>query len=257
MLHIENIHKRFSNGFIALENITLEVKPGEIVSFIGTSGCGKSTLLRIIAGLESPTQGAVLIDNEVINDPHPKVGLIFQEARLLPWLTVAQNIQFGLKGLPKIEQDSRTEQVLEKVHLKAFAGAYPQQLSGGMAQRVAIARALVTQPDILLLDEPFSALDAFTRSRLQNHLLEIWENDCFQHCAKHNRPTLVLVTHDVEEALVLSDRIVILRPDPGRVHQELSLDLPRPRSSSSLKFQRWKKTLIGELDVSELLSDLV
>lgn len=241
VLYIENVHKQFDNGFIAVEGIDLRVKVGEIVSLIGTSGCGKSTLLRIIAGLDFPTLGGVLIDGDLIRAPHPKVGLIFQEARLMPWLTVAENIQFGLKTLPRPEQVWRTEQVLQKVHLTGFAGALPRQLSGGMAQRVAIARALVTQPKILLLDEPFSALDAFTRAQLQDHLLEIWADD---------HPTLLLVTHDVEEALVMSDRIVVLRPHPGRIYREFTLDLPRPRRRSSLEFQRWKETLIRELDLS-------
>lgn len=242
MLYLENIYKQFHNGFVALENINLIIKPGEIISLIGTSGCGKSTLLRIIAGLDFPSLGAVLIDDEIITKPHPKIGLIFQEARLMPWLTVSENIQFGLQHLSRLEQRWRTKQVLEKVHLTKFAQALPRQLSGGMAQRVAIARALVTQPDILLLDEPFSALDAFTRSQLHDHLLEIWATE---------RPTLVLVTHDVEEALVLSDRIVILRPHPGRIYQQFQIDLPRPRNRSSLEFQRWKDQLIRELDLSE------
>jgi sulfonate transport system ATP-binding protein len=247
MLYLENIHKQFNNGLTALASINLQVRPGEVVSLVGTSGCGKSTLLRIIAGLDFPSLGAVLIDGDVITEPHPKVGLIFQEARLFPWLTVAENIQFGLKHLPRLERQWRTEQVLQKVHLSNFSRALPRQLSGGMAQRVAIARALVTQPDILLLDEPFSALDAFTRTQIQDHLLEIWAGD---------NPTLLLVTHDVEEALVLSDRVIVLRPHPGRVHRELLVDLPRPRRRSSPEFQRLKEMLIGELDLTPEL-DLV
>ena len=248
MLHIQNVHKQFDNGFLALEGINLSIQPGEIVSLVGTSGCGKSTLLRIVAGLDFPTLGVVSIDGESITGPHPKVGLIFQAARLMPWLRVAGNIQFGLHHFPRSEQQARTEAVLRKVHLSDFAEALPRQLSGGMAQRVAIARALVTQPDILLLDEPFSALDAFTRTQLQDHLLEIWEGDY---------PTLLLVTHDVEEALVLSDRVIVLRPHPGRIHRELRIDLPRPRRRSSLEFQRLKEQLIGELDLSAAVPDLV
>ncbi|PSR13306.1 ABC transporter ATP-binding protein [filamentous cyanobacterium CCP3] len=248
MLYIENVHKQFDNGFLALEGIDLQIKPGEIVSLVGTSGCGKSTLLRIVAGLDFPTRGAALIDGEVVTRPHPKVGFIFQAARLMPWLTVAENVQFGLQGVSRLERQWRTEQVLQKVHLLNFAQTLPRQLSGGMAQRVAIARALVTQPDILLLDEPFSALDAFTRTQLQDHLLEIWATD---------RPTLLLVTHDIEEALVLSDRIIVLRPNPGRVHREMAIDLPHPRRRSSLEFQRLKDQLIGELDLSPAAPDLV
>ncbi len=167
---------------------------------------------------------------------------------LMPWLRVTENIQFGLHHFPRSEQQERTEAVLRKVHLSDFAEALPRQLSGGMAQRVAIARALVTQPDILLLDEPFSALDAFTRAQLQDHLLEIWEGDY---------PTLLLVTHDVEEALVLSDRIIVLRPYPGRIHRELRVDAPRPRRRSSLEFQRLKEQLIGDLDLSPVVPNLV
>lgn len=248
MLSIENVHKQFNNGFIALEAIDLQVYPGEIVSLVGTSGCGKSTLLRVIAGLTAPTMGEVLIDGDRITAPHPKVGLIFQEARLMPWLSVAENVQFGLGGFSPQQKERRSHQILEKVHLAGFANALPRQLSGGMAQRVAIARALVTQPDILLLDEPFSALDSFTRSQLQDHLLEIWADD---------RPTLILVTHDIEEALVLSDRIVVMHPHPGRVYREVQLDLPRPRSRSSAEFQHWKEMLIQDLDLSPAPSELV
>jgi sulfonate transport system ATP-binding protein len=248
MLHIKNVHKQFDNGLLALEGINLSIQPGEIVSLVGTSGCGKSTLLRILAGLDFPTLGEVSIDGELITGPHPKVGLIFQEARLMPWLRVAENIQFGLSHLSRAERQERTAAVLRKVHLSNFAEALPSQLSGGMAQRVAIARALVAQPDILLLDEPFSALDAFTRTQLQDHLLEIWEGDY---------PTLLLVTHDVEEALVLSDRVIVLRPHPGHIHRELRIDLPRPRRRSSSEFQRLKEQLIGELDLSPTVPDLV
>ncbi|HEY9762526.1 MAG TPA: ABC transporter ATP-binding protein [Trichocoleus sp.] len=241
MLYIENVSKEFDNGFNALEGITLKIKPGEIVTLVGTSGCGKSTLLRIVAGLEFPTLGGVLIDNELITEPHPKVGLVFQEPRLMPWLTVQENIEFGLHHLPLAERQQRSQAVLSKVHLSQFARSLPRQLSGGQAQRVAIARALVTQPEILLLDEPFSALDAFTRAQLQDHLLEIWGYD---------QPTLLLVTHDVEEALVLSDRIIMLHPHPGRIHRVLRVDLPRPRQRSSAPFQQLKEQLLVGLDLS-------
>ncbi|MBD0334985.1 MAG: ABC transporter ATP-binding protein [Cyanobacteria bacterium Co-bin13] len=248
MLYIENVSKQFDNGFTALERITLKIEPGEIVTLVGTSGCGKSTLLRIVAGLEFPSLGGVLIDNELITAPHPKVGLVFQEPRLMPWLTVQENIEFGLHNLPLPERRRRSEAVLAKVHLTPFAHALPRQLSGGMAQRVAIARSLVTQPDILLLDEPFGALDAFTRARLQDHLLEIWGYD---------RPTLLLVTHDVEEALVLSDRIIMLHPNPGRIFKVLRVDLPRPRQRSSVQFQELKEQLLLGLDLAGAAPALV
>lgn len=241
MLHIENVYKQFRNGFLALEAIDLHVNAGEIVSIVGTSGCGKSTLLRIIAGLDSPSVGWVEIDHEPITVPHPDVGIIFQEPRLMPWLTVEQNVQFGLAHLPKAERQERSHVVLERVGLSQFRQALPHQLSGGMAQRAAIARALVTQPSILLLDEPFSALDAFTRVKLQDHLLKIWDYD---------RPTMILVTHDVEEALVLSDRIIVMRGHPGHIHQDLTVPLARPRKRTDAAFQQWKESLLNALDLS-------
>jgi sulfonate transport system ATP-binding protein len=245
MLRVEQVYKRFHNGFIALENVGLQVKPGEIISLVGTSGCGKSTLLRIIAGLETSTSGRVTIDEQTITAPHPDIGMIFQEPRLMPWLTVEQNVRFGL-----VNQTDSTQvnPLLDKVGLRDFANALPRQLSGGMAQRVAIARALVTQPSILLLDEPFSALDAFTRAKLQDHLLQIWQYD---------RPTLILVTHDVEEALVLSDRVLVMRANPGRIYQELTIDLPRPRRRTDYSLQRWKERLLDELDLSLEPSPLI
>lgn len=241
MLRIEQVGKQFQNGFIALEAIDLEVAEGEIVSLVGTSGCGKSTLLRMIAGLSSPTVGAVYVDDELITQPHPEVDLIFQEPRLMPWLTVRENVQFGLANVSPLEKNRRTQMILERVGLAQFADALPRQLSGGMAQRTAIARALVTQPSILLLDEPFSALDAFIRMKLQDHLLDIWADD---------RPTLLLVTHDIEEALVLSDRVIVLRGTPGRIYQEFAIDLPRPRKRTDSHFQQWKERILNSLDLS-------
>jgi sulfonate transport system ATP-binding protein len=246
MLRIENVSKRFANGFIALDNLNLTVDQGEIVSLVGTSGCGKSTLLRIISGLEYPTVGEVFIDDEAIHSPHPKIGLIFQEPRLMPWLTVRENVEFGLDTLPNIkfnrlERRDLVDRILERVSLTEFANTLPRQLSGGMAQRVAITRALITKPSILLLDEPFSALDAFIRMKLQDHLLSIWDYD---------RPTLILVTHDIEEALVLSDRVIVLRGNPGHIHQEFIIDLPRPRKRTDPLFQQGKEAILATLDLS-------
>ena len=246
MLRIDNVSKRFANGFIALDDLNLTVNQGEIVSLVGTSGCGKSTILRIIAGLEYPTLGDVFIDDEAIHSPHPKIGLIFQEPRLMPWLTVRKNVEFGLDTLPnvkfnRLERRDLVDRILERVSLTEFANTLPRQLSGGMAQRVAIARALITKPSILLLDESFSALDAFIRMKLQDHLLSIWDYD---------RPTLVLVTHDIEEALVLSDRIIVLRGNPGHIHQEFIIDLPRPRKRTDPLFQQGKEAILATLDLS-------
>jgi sulfonate transport system ATP-binding protein len=248
MLHIEQASKEFENGFVALDSITLQVHEGEIVSLVGTSGCGKSTLLRIIAGLELPTFGHVSINGEQIQGAHSATGIIFQEPRLMPWLTVRQNVQFGLEIAPRSssrkgrrQKEYLTDVILQRVGLAKFAHALPRQLSGGMAQRVAIARALVPQPSILLLDEPFSALDAFLRMSLQNHLLQIWEYD---------QPTMLMVTHDIEEALALSDRIIVMRGNPGHIYQEFFLNLPRPRRRTDLQFQSLKEEILNALDLS-------
>ncbi|MFN4775497.1 MAG: ABC transporter ATP-binding protein [Pseudanabaena sp.] len=241
MLLIEGLHKQFNNGFLGLGSIDLTVNRSEIISLIGTSGCGKSTILRIIAGLSFPSSGTVRIDDQIITKPHPEISIIFQESRLMPWLTVWENIQFGLQHLPKTQRNLLTGEIIEKVGLTQFAKALPKELSGGMAQRVAIARALVTNPSILLLDEPFSALDAFTRLSLQDHLLQIWEYD---------HPTMILVTHDVEEAVMLSDRVIVMRGNPGRIHQEFAIDLPRPRRRTDQHLQYWKEQLLEALDLS-------
>ncbi len=241
MLTIDRLCKTYPNGTHALETISLDVDAGEIVALVGGSGCGKTTLFRMISGLEMPSRGTVAIDGETIAAPHPAVGIVFQEARLLPWLTVAQNIAFGLEDLPKAERDARVDEALLRVGLAGYGGRWPRELSGGQAQRVSIVRALVTQPKALLLDEPFSALDALTRESLQDHLLALWE----QH-----RPTLVLVTHDVEEAVALADRAIVLQPKPGRIFADIKIDLPRPRDRLSHDFAESKRAVLAALDGS-------
>ena len=240
MLRLDHLHKQFDSGMTALADVSLRVQPAEIVTLVGSSGCGKSTLLRIVAGLEQPTSGRVYINEAPLDGPSAAVGVIFQEPRLMPWLSVRDNVRFGLAHLPRPEQEARTAAVLARVGLADFADALPRQLSGGMAQRVAIARALVAQPQLLLLDEPFSALDPFTKMDLQDHLLRIWADD---------RPTLLLVTHDLEEALVLADRIVVLRGHPGRIHETVRVELPRPRQRTNADFQACKQRLLEALDV--------
>src|ERR1700687_5726791 len=224
MLVIENVCKTYPNGVHALDGVSFSVGPGEIVAIVGGSGCGKSTLLRAASGLDTPSQGRVLLDGEVVTSPHEKIGIIFQEPRLLAWLTVAGNVGFGLEDRPRRERNARVGDALARVGLTDKANMWPRELSGGQAQRVAIARALVPRPEVLLLDEPFSALDAFTRRDLQDHLLDLWADF---------KPTLVMVTHDVEEAIVLADRIMVMRAHPGRLFEEIASDLPRPRVRQS------------------------
>lgn len=241
MLVLDRVGKTYPGGLRALDGVSLEVALGEIVVVIGGSGCGKSTLLRAVSGLDRPTQGTVELDGIPITEPHEKIGIIFQEPRLLPWLSVADNVGFGLDDRPKAEREERVATALARVGLTDKAGVWPRELSGGQAQRVAIARALVPRPEVLLLDEPFSALDAFTRADLQNHLLDLWAD---------LKPTLVMVTHDVEEAIVLADRIIVMRPHPGRLYEEIEDDLPRPRDRQSAAFDFVKRRVLAALDRS-------
>ena len=241
MLALDRIGKVYPNGVNALERFSADIRLGEILAIIGGSGCGKSTLLRAIAGLDRASAGTVTLDSEAINSPHAKIGIIFQEPRLLPWLSVADNIGFGLADLPAAERREKVARALERVGLADKAQAWPRELSGGQAQRVAIARALVPQPEVLLLDEPFSALDAFTRRDLQAHLLDLWAD---------TRPTLILVTHDVDEAVVLADRVLVMRPRPGRLFDQIEINLGRPRDRNSPLFENFKRSVLTSLDRS-------
>jgi len=238
MLQLTAVGKRFPGGYHALAGIDLTIGPGEIVTVVGASGCGKSTLLRLLAGLERPSEGRIALHGTALQGPSPEIGVVFQEPRLMPWLTVAQNVAFGLRGQRREERRRLALAALHRVHLEEFADTLPRALSGGMAQRTAIARALVARPPVLLLDEPFSALDALTRESLQDELLQIWSDD---------RPTLILVTHDIDEALALGDRVVVLGGRPGRIQAILPVDLPRPRARTSHRFQAQKEVILAML----------
>ena len=234
-LSFRALGKIYADGTVALADVTLTIEAGEIVVLLGASGCGKTSLLRIAAGLEDASSGAVCLDGTPITGPHPAIGMVFQEPRLMPWLTAVQNVAFGLSAAQIAEAGA----ILERVGLSAQGGKWPRDLSGGQQQRVALARALVAKPKVLLLEEPFSALDAMTREDLQDHLLELWAVD---------RPTIVLVTHDIEEAAVLADRIAILTPHPGRLKAVVTPPTARPRrrdDGASLALRHDLRALLG------------
>ncbi len=235
MIQLSGVSKRFATGLLAVSGVDLTVEASEIAAVIGPSGCGKSTVLRLIAGLDTPTSGSVHVAERRVEGPTRSVGVVFQEPRLMPWLTVERNVSFGLHG---VETAGPVAEALARVGLEDFADALPKELSGGMAQRTAIARALVTKPPVLLLDEPFSSLDAFTRIDLQEHLLEVWG---------WYRPTMFLVTHDIDEALVLADRVIVFGGQPGSIEAEIMVDLPRPRDRTDLSFHAFQDRAMKEL----------
>jgi ABC-type nitrate/sulfonate/bicarbonate transport system ATPase subunit len=223
----------------ALDNVSLEVTPGELISIVGPSGCGKSTLLRLIAGLDTPGAGELWVGDEQITGPSAQRGLVFQDPNLFPWHTVRRNIEAGLvaRGVLR-EMRHEVDEFMRLVGLESFADAYPHHLSGGMAQRVALARALINHPKVLLLDEPLGALDAFTRMRMQDEVLRLWEA---------RGTTMVFITHDIDEAIYMSDRIVIMTPRPGRIERIIDVKLERPRERSSPEFLQLRGEILEYL----------
>jgi sulfonate transport system ATP-binding protein len=245
-LIIKNVHKTYEaeNGnVVALTNVNITIKPGEFVSIVGASGCGKSTLLKLIVGLENHFSGEIKLGDVPIKGPDVNRGMIFQEARLFPWLTVEQNIGFGLVNkLKETEKKKIVDNHIELVNLKGFAKSFPHQLSGGMQQRVSIARALVNNPKLLTLDEPFGALDALTRIQMQQEVLRIWEVE---------KTTMLLVTHDIDEAIYLADRIVVMSSRPGTITDIIEVNSPRPRDRNSEEFSQIKKAIYKSLFKNE------
>ena len=236
-LIIHDVNKSFivnGQSVDVLKDINLEIEEGEFVVIVGHSGCGKSTLLKMIAGLETNDTGELSVYGKEISGPGMDRGMIFQEHRLFPWLSIEKNVQLGLKGLSKEEKRKLSDQYLELVKLSEFKKAYPSQLSGGMSQRAAIARSLVSQPEILLLDEPFGALDALTKIELQEEMLKIRERF-------HN--TMIMVTHDIEEAVYLADRIVVMSARPGRIKDVIKVELGKYRDRGSTDFTYYKKKI--------------
>ncbi len=243
-LEINRLTKTFNTDRLAvtaLENVDLKIRKGQFASIVGTSGCGKTTLLRIVAGLENDFDGSIELDGKDIKGPSKDKGVIFQEHRLLPWLTIEENVGFGLVSRPAAERRELVERYLALVGLKKFAKAYPAQISGGMAQRAAIARALVNKPKILLLDEPFGALDAITRMHMHSELEKIWLDE---------KTTMVMVTHDVEEAVYLSDVVILMSHRPGRIKKIIPVPLARPRNRSHPDFLAIKRELLEEFHLN-------
>ncbi|MCK1452380.1 ABC transporter ATP-binding protein [Bradyrhizobium sp. 35] len=242
IIEIESVSQVFQTSarkdHVALSDISLAIEEGAFVSILGPSGCGKSTLLYVVGGFVSPTSGSAKIRGRIITGPGPDRGPVFQEFALFPWKTVLGNVMYGPRqqGVPTTEAEAQSRALIEMVGLKGYENFYPKELSGGMKQRVALARTLAYHPEVLLMDEPFGALDAHTRTRLQNDLLSIWERD---------RKTVLFVTHSVDEAVFLSDKVVMMSKSPGRIREVIDIDLPRPRRRSELLLDtRYQKYVV-------------
>jgi len=251
-LGLHSVSKRYrikGGEVLALQEVSLSIAAGEFVTIVGGSGCGKSTLLRIIGGLETASEGSVSLSGRPVAGPGLDRGVLFQDHRLLPWLTLWDNIAFALADAKSARSKNSIQEHIELVGLAGFENAYPHQLSGGMAQRAAIARALVNRPEILLLDEPFGALDALTRIQLQQEILRIWQVE---------RTTMILVTHDIDEAIYLGDRVLVMSNRPGTVKKEIPIHLPRPRPRNSPWFAQVRQSIYREFFTeNEILPDYV
>jgi ABC-type nitrate/sulfonate/bicarbonate transport system ATPase subunit len=245
-LRVRDVSKRFLSAdgveFLALQSASMEVNAGELVALLGPSGCGKSTLLRLISGLDSPSAGEVWVGPEPITGPSASRGLVFQDPNLFPWLTVRRNVESGLlaQGVLR-ERKHEVDEYIRLVGLADFETSFPHHLSGGMAQRVALARALINHPKILLLDEPLGALDAFTRMRMQDEVLRLWQA---------RRTTMLLVTHDIDEAIYMSDAIVLMTPRPGRIERIIPVDIERPRDRRSPEFLQLRGDILELLHLA-------
>jgi len=240
-LEIRDLNQSFTRDdgtqLVVLDHLNFDVRDKEFVCILGSSGCGKTTLLRLIAGLDEARAGSIILDGEEIRGPNPKVGFVFQEYSLFPWRSVIDNIAFGLemKGITKEERYRSAEHYLGLVNLSQFKTSYPSELSGGMRQRIAVARALALEPVLLLMDEPFGALDAQTRNMLQKELLDIWDK---------TKKTIIFITHSVDEAVFLADRIIVLTPRPGRICQIFPVELKRPRDRTSVEFAQVRREVL-------------
>ena len=238
IIELKNVSKTFKKSdhldMLVLDNISFTMQEGEIVALLGKSGSGKSTLLRIIAGLVKPSSGEVIYRNKPVQGPMSGISMVFQSFALLPWLTVLQNVELGLEalGIPREERRQRAIQAIDTVGLDGFESAFPKELSGGMRQRVGFARAIVVNPDLMLMDEPFSALDVLTADNLRSDLLDLWEEE------KTNTKGILIVTHNIAEAVMLADRILVFSSDPGTIRKELAVDMPHPRDEDDPKFRR-------------------
>lgn len=224
----------------ALDTINLNIEKGEFVSIVGTSGCGKSTILRLVSGLVQPTEGKILFNGKEVTGPSPERGMVFQKSNLFPWFTVEKNLSFSLRMQRKYKgNEDKVEHFLKMIGMQEFRKDYPHQLSGGMAQRVALVRTLINEPEILLLDEPLGALDAFTRMNIQDEILNMW---------KTQGNTVLMVTHDVDEAIYMGTRVLVMQPRPGKVKADIKIDMDYPRNRSSHKFTEYRNQILELLD---------